>query len=67
MGFSSWRAAAVVLVGFVLLIVLVSMMNQEREAALAQARSETQAVREFTNWVKTQPEGKRLYDRYYNP
>jgi len=66
-GFTSWQAAAVVFAGFALLIVLVSVLNRERETALSQARSETQAVREFTNWVKTQPEGKRLYDRYYNP
>ena len=66
-GFTSWQAAAVVFAGFVLLIALVSMLNRERETALAQARSETQGVREFTNWVKTQPQGKRLYDRYYNP
>lgn len=66
-GFTSWQAAAVVFAGFALLIVGVYYLNSEREAALAQARSETQAVREFTNWVKMQPEGKRLYDRYYNP
>lgn len=66
-GFTSWRAAAVVFVGFALLVVGMSYLNWERETALAQARSETQAVREFTSWVKTQPEGKRLYDRYYNP
>lgn len=66
-GFTSWQAAAVVFVGFAGLIVGVSVLNRDREAALSQARSETQAVREFTNWVKTQPEGKRLYDRYYNP
>jgi hypothetical protein len=66
-GFTSWQAAAVVFAGFALLIVGVYFLNSGREAALAQARSETQGVREFTNWVKTQPEGKRLYDRYYNP
>ena len=66
-GFTSWQAAAVVFAGFALLIVLVSLLNRERETSLAQARAETQAVREFTNWVKSQPEGKRLYDRYYNP
>ena len=66
-GFTSWQAAAVVFAGFALLIVLVSVLNRERETALSQARSETQAVREFTNWAKSQPEGKRLYDRYYNP
>jgi cell division septum initiation protein DivIVA len=66
-GFTSWQAAAVVFLGFALLIVGVYWLNSDREAALAQARSETQGVREFTNWVKTQPEGKRLYDRYYNP
>ena len=66
-GFTSWQAAAVVFLGFALLIVGVYFLNSEREAALSQARSETQAVREFTDWVKAQPEGKRLYDRYYNP
>ena len=66
-GFSSWKAAAVVFAGFALLIVGVSLLNRERETALSQARSQTQAVREFTDWVKTQPEGRRLYDRYYNP
>jgi hypothetical protein len=66
-GFTSWQAAAVVFLGFALLIVGVYWLNSDREAALAQARSETQGVREFTNWVKAQPEGKRLYDRYYNP
>jgi hypothetical protein len=66
-GFTSWQAAAVVFLGFALLIVGVYWLNHDREAALAQARSETQAVREFTNWVKMQPEGKKLYDRYYNP
>jgi cell division septum initiation protein DivIVA len=66
-GFTSWQAAVVVFLGFALLIVGVYFLNSEREAALSQARSETQAVREFTDWVKAQPEGKRLYDRYYNP
>jgi cell division septum initiation protein DivIVA len=66
-GFTSWQSAAVVFLGFALLIVGVYWLNSNREAALAQARLETQGVREFTNWVKTQPEGKRLYDRYYNP
>ena len=65
-GFTSWQAAAVVFAGFALLVVLVSVLNRERETALSQARSETQGVREFTNWVKSQREGKRLYDRYYN-
>jgi cell division septum initiation protein DivIVA len=66
-GFTSWQSAAVVFLGFALLIVGVYWLNSNREAALAQARSETRGVREFTNWVKTQPEGKRLYNRYYNP
>lgn len=66
-GFTSWQAAAVVFVGFGLLILGVYWLNSDREAALAQARLETQSVREFTNWVKAQPDGKRLYDRYYNP
>jgi cell division septum initiation protein DivIVA len=66
-GFTSWQSAAVVFLGFALLIVGVYWLNSDREAALAQARSETQGVREFTNWVKAQPEGKKLYERYYNP
>lgn len=66
-GFTSWQAAAVVFLGFALLIVGVYFLDSDREVALAQARLQTQGVREFTNWVKTQPEGKRLYDRYYNP
>ncbi len=66
-GFTSWQSAAVVFLGFALLIVGAYWLNGDREAALAQARSETQGVREFTNWAKAQPEGKRLYDRYYNP
>jgi hypothetical protein len=66
-GFTSWQAATVVFLGFALLIVSVYWLNSDQAAALAQARSETQGVREFTNWVKAQPEGRRLYDRYYNP
>jgi hypothetical protein len=66
-GFSSWQSAALIFAGFLVLVAGAMLANQQREAALAQARTETQAVREFTNWVKTQPEGKRLYDRYYNP
>ena len=66
-GFSSWQSAGVIFLGFLVLIVGAVLANQQREAALAQARTETQAVREFTNWVKAQPEGKRLYERYYNP
>lgn len=66
-GFTSWRAAAVVFVGFALLVVMVGYLDRAQETALAQARAETQAVRGFTDWVKSQPPGKRLYDRYYNP
>ncbi|SFF36826.1 hypothetical protein [Spirosoma endophyticum] len=66
-GFSSWQSGGIVFLGFLLLVVGAVLANQQREAALAQARTETQAVREFTNWVKMQPEGKRLYERYYNP
>ncbi len=66
-GFSSWQTAALIFAGFLVLVAGAMLANQQREAALAQARTETQAVREFTNWVKTQPEGKRLYERYYHP
>jgi len=66
-GFSSWQSALLIFTGFLVLVGGSMLANQQREAALAQARTETQAVREFTDWVKTQPEGKRLYDRYYHP
>jgi hypothetical protein len=66
-GFSSWQSAGLIFTGFLVLVGGAMLANQQREAALAQARTETQAVREFTDWVKTQPEGKRLYDRYYHP
>ena len=66
-GFSSWQSGLVVFMGFLILVIGAVLANQQREAALAQARTETQAVREFTNWVRTQPEGKRLYERYHNP
>lgn len=66
-GFSSWQSAALIFTGFLVLVGGAMLANQQREAALAQARTETQAVREFTDWVKTQPEGKRLYERYYHP
>lgn len=66
-GFSSWQSALVVFGGFLVLVFGAVLANQQREEALAQSRSETQAVREFTNWMKTQPEGKRLYERYYHP
>ncbi|ADB42937.1 hypothetical protein [Spirosoma linguale] len=65
-GLSSWQSAALIFAGFLLLVVGAMLANQQREAALAQARIETQAVREFTDWVKSQPEGKRLYERYYH-
>jgi len=66
-GFTSWKAAAVVLGAFVLLLMLTSWQNQQRVADALKAQAETKAVREFTDWVKSQPEGKKLYDRYYNP
>jgi hypothetical protein len=66
-GFSSWQSALLIFTGFLVLVIGAVLANQQREAALAQARSETQAVRAFTDWVKAQPEGKRLYDRYYHP
>jgi hypothetical protein len=65
-GFSSWQSAALIFAGFLVLVAGAMLANQQREAALAQARTETQAVREFTDWVKSQPEGKRLYERYYH-
>ncbi|CAN5138503.1 hypothetical protein BH09BAC4_BH09BAC4_06150 [soil metagenome] len=66
-GFSSWQSALLIFMGFLVLVVGAVLANQQREAALAQARTQTQAVREFTNWVKRQPDGNRLYDRYYHP
>lgn len=66
-GFSSWQSAVLILGGFFILVAGAVLANQQREAALAQSHSETQAVREFTDWVKSQPEGKRLYERYYHP
>lgn len=66
-GFSSWQSGGVVFLGFLILVIGAVLANQQREAALAQARTQTQAVREFTDWVKSQPDGKRLYERYYNP
>ena len=66
-GFSSWQSALVVFGGFLLLVFGAMLANQQREEDLAQSRSQTQAVRAFTDWVKVQPEGKRLYERYYHP
>ncbi|SFF34612.1 hypothetical protein [Spirosoma endophyticum] len=66
-GFASWQSALLIFTGFLVLVGGAMLANQQRETALAQARTQTQAVREFTDWVKTQPEGKRLYDRYYHP
>ena len=65
-GFTSWKAAAVVFFGFVILLVLASWQNEQQVAEKLKAQAETQAVREFTDWAKSQPEGKRLYDHYYN-
>ena len=64
-GFTSWKAVAVVFFGFVVLLVLASWQNEQQVAEKLKAQAETQAVREFTNWVKSQPGGKQLYDRYY--
>ena len=66
-GFTSWQSALFIFSMFLLLVVGSMLANQQREADLAQARSETQGVRAFTEWVKKQPSGKRLYERYYNP
>lgn len=65
-GFNSWKSAVAVgsLIG--LIIYLTDYQSGQRAGQIAQARQETQAVREFTNWVKNQPEGKKLYERYYN-
>jgi|GEM_PF-1253910 len=65
-GFTSWKAAAVVFGAFVGLSVLASLQNEQRAAETLKAQAETQAVREFTDWIKTQPQGRKLYDRYYN-
>ena len=66
-GFSSWQSALVVFGGFLVLVFGAMLANQQREEALAQSRSETRAVRAFTDWVKAQSEGKRLYERYHHP
>ena len=66
-GFTSWKAAAAVLGAFLLLLVLASLQNDQRGAEMLKAQAETQAVREFTDWIKTQPQGRKLYDRYYKP
>jgi hypothetical protein len=66
-GFTSWQSALLVFSMFLLLVVGAIFANQYREAELAQTRARLQGVREFTDWVKNQPTGRRLYDRYYNP
>lgn len=65
-GFTSWRSAAVFFVGFLFVIVVAIWTGQLWIAEAEKAQAETQAVRAFTDWAKTQPEGKRLYNRYYN-
>jgi hypothetical protein len=66
-GFNSWKSALAVgsLIG--LTIYLVGYQSRAQTKQITQAQAETQAVREFTNWVKTQPEGKKLYDQYHKP
>lgn len=66
-GFTSWQSALFIFSMFVLLSVGAILANQDREEKLAQAQAQLQGVREFTDWVKNQPTGRRLYDRYYNP
>lgn len=66
-GFTSWQSALFIFSMFVLLSVGAILANQDREKKLAQAQAQLQGVREFTDWVKNQPTGRRLYDRYYNP
>jgi ElaB/YqjD/DUF883 family membrane-anchored ribosome-binding protein len=65
-GFTSWQSALAVGVLIGLMIVLVNYQSHQQAEKIAQAQLETQAVREFTNWAKNQPEGKRLYEQYYN-
>lgn len=64
-GFNSWKSALAVSSLLGLTIFLVGYQSREQTKLIVQAQQETQAVREFTNWVKTQPEGKKLYDQYH--
>lgn len=66
-GFTSWKAASGVFLGFLLLLVFSYWQSERQAEKIVQAQLQTQAVRDFTNWAKAQPEGKRLYERYYNP
>jgi len=65
-GFTSWQSALLIFLMFLLLSVGAILANQDREAELAKTRAQLQGVREFTTWVKEQPTGRRLYDRYYS-
>lgn len=65
-GFNSWKSALAVASLIGLTIYLVGYQSREQTRQITQAQQETQAVREFTNWAKTQPEGKRLYEQYYS-
>ena len=37
-----------------------------QQQAVLKAQQETKGVRAFTDWVRVQPEGKKLYNRYCN-
>lgn len=65
-GFTSWRSATIVFIGFISVIVVAIMAGQLWAAEVVEAKAKTKAVQEFTNWVKEQPAGKELYKRYYN-
>jgi hypothetical protein len=65
-GFTSWQSALFIFLMFLLLSVGAIFSNQDQAQKLAQSQAQIQGVREFTNWVREQPEGRRLYDRYYN-
>jgi len=65
-GFTSWRSAMVVFIGFLFVVIVAILTGQLWAANAVSAKAETEAVRAFTDWAKEQPEGKRLYKRYYN-
>jgi hypothetical protein len=65
-GFTSWQSALFIFSMFLLLVIGTILSNQNRESELAKTRAQLQGVREFTDWVKEQPVGRQLYDRYYH-